>query len=101
VARRAGITGLVNRSLPVLTPGCRFVTFRKPPRTPIRAPPCVTIAPGHPWTGTPPTSCPPISLAPPDSVRQAVCPARCSPAGHGPVIVSRSRPAAAHWNRDR
>ena len=51
------------------TPGSRSATSRKPPRTPTRAPPCATTAPGPAWTGTPPTSSPPTSPGQPDSPR--------------------------------
>ena len=43
----------------------RCPTCRRPHPTPIRAPPCATIAPASPWTGTPLTSSPPTSRAPP------------------------------------
>jgi hypothetical protein len=40
-------------SLPVSTPGCRCATFRRPPRTPTRAPPCGMTGRAPAWTGTP------------------------------------------------
>ena len=78
VARRAGIGKAITphtlrhafiTAAPVWTPGCRCATCRKPPRTPIRGPRCGTTGPAAAWTGTPRTSSPPMSRAPPGNSR--------------------------------
>ena len=65
VARRAGITNLsaptpcdTRSSPPPSTPACLYVTSKKPPPTPTRAPPCDTTGPEPASTGTPLTSSP-------------------------------------------
>ena len=70
VARRAGITKAIGPHTlrhafitAALDAGCRCGTCRKQLRTLVREPLCVTTGPGHPWTGTPRTSSPRISLA--------------------------------------
>ena len=72
VARRAGITKPVGRTRCGMrssprrwTPGSRCGTCRKPPPTPTHVPPCDTTAPAAAWTGTPPTSSPPMLPEPP------------------------------------
>jgi integrase/recombinase XerD len=45
----------------VSTTGARSATCRRPPRTPTRAPLCATTGRAPAWTGTRPTSSPPIS----------------------------------------
>jgi integrase-like protein len=55
---------LVNRSVPVSTPGSRCAMSRRPPRTRTRGPRCGMTGPAAAWTGTPPTSSPPTSQAP-------------------------------------
>ena len=47
----------------VSMPGCRCGTCRKPLRTLIREQLCAMTGLGRPWTGMPPTSSPPTSLA--------------------------------------
>ena len=42
-------------SPPPSTPECRCVTSKRPPPTPIHAPPCATTGPESPSTATPPT----------------------------------------------
>jgi len=70
-ARRAGITKAVtphtlrHASPPRSTQECLCATSKKPPRMPIREPPCGTTGPGAAWTGTPPISSPRISPEPP------------------------------------
>ena len=52
-------------SLPVLMPGSRCATCRKPRRTPTRARRCGTTGPAAASTGMPPTSSPPTLPEPP------------------------------------
>jgi hypothetical protein len=47
------------------TPGCRCAMCRRPHRTLIREQRCGTTGPAAAWTGTPRTSSPPMSPAPP------------------------------------
>jgi integrase/recombinase XerD len=73
VTRRAGITKSVgphtlrHAFITAAMPGCRCAMCKRPPPTRTRAPRCDTTAPVAAWTGTPLTSSPPTSLAPPDS----------------------------------
>ncbi len=66
------------------TPGCRCGTCRKPPPTPTPAPPCDTTGPGRPWTGTPHTSSPPTSPAPPGKPSGDAAPQPCPGGIPGP-----------------
>jgi integrase len=52
---------------PPSTPVCRCVTYRTRHRMPTHARRCATTVPATASTGTPRTSCPPSSPAPPDS----------------------------------
>jgi integrase/recombinase XerD len=52
-------------SMPASTSG----TFRSPPVTPTRAPPCATTGPARTWTATPTTSLPPSWPPAPDPAR--------------------------------
>ena len=72
IARRAGITKPVGPHTlrhafitAVWTPACRCATFRRPPLTRTRGPRSGMTGPGGAWTGTPPISSRPTSLAPP------------------------------------
>jgi len=56
-------TATIGRRLCTVTGRC--ATSKRPHRTPIRAPPCVTTGPACRSIVTPPTSCPPTSPAPP------------------------------------
>ena len=52
-------------SPPPWTPACRCATCKRPPPTRTRAPRSGTTGPAAAWTGTPPISSRPTSLAPP------------------------------------
>ena len=97
-ARRAGITKAVTphtlrhafitaRSMP----GSRCATSKKPPRTLIREPRCAMTGPGAAWTGTPHTSSPHISRAPPGSPHRLPAP----PGGDGGQAELAHRPIPA------
>ena len=75
LARRAGITKPISpHSLrhsfitAALDAASRCGTYKRPPRTPTRAPPCATTEHASPSTVTPPTSSPPSSPAPPPDI---------------------------------
>jgi hypothetical protein len=101
VTRRGGITKKVGpRTLrhafitAALDAGVRCETFRRPHRTPTRAPPCATTAPAPASTATPLTSSPPTSPEQPGNPRR--WPGRRKrPGQHGqglvPTVVSRNR----------
>jgi site-specific recombinase XerD len=81
VTGRAGISKHVSpRTLrhafitAVWTPESRSATYRKPPRTPTRAPRCATTGPGPRSTGMRHTLWPPTSLAPPGRPRGYLVP---------------------------
>jgi integrase/recombinase XerD len=72
VARRAGIAKIVTPHtlrnafiIAALDAGCRCAMCKKLPLIPIRTPRCGTTGPVAAWTGTPLTSSPPTSRAPP------------------------------------
>ena len=70
----SGRTRCVTRSSPPhSTPASRCAMFKKPPVTPTRVPRCAMTALACRSTDTPPTSCPPSSLAHPDNQK---CPLR-------------------------
>ena len=78
VARRAVITKVVTphtlrhafiTAAPVSMPGSRCAMSKRLPPMLIRGPRCGTTGPAAAWTGTPPTSSPRISRAPPGNPR--------------------------------
>jgi hypothetical protein len=88
-------------SPPHSTRASRSVTSKKPPATPIRAPPRATTELGYRWTVTPPTSSPPSSPAPPDNacITGLLGLAEALPTGHyalrPPSVERRSRAKVA------
>jgi hypothetical protein len=88
IARRAGIAKLVGRtrcathsSPPPSMLESRYATYRKPPHTPTRAPPCATTELEPRSTDMPPISLPPTSPEPPGKKRAARPTGRNRPGG--------------------
>ena len=84
-------------SPPRSTPAFRSVMSKKPPATPIRAPPCATTGPGCRSTGTPPTSWPRSWPAPAADTICPLWPARSLQSGQSVALAIASRSSRTSW----